>query len=74
MRTKEVIVPAYGDEIMGDARISMSIQCLACNNLNNDMTTCKAFLKGIPVKILGGKFDHTRHFKDDNGILFERIE
>ena len=73
MRTKEIIVPAYGDEMMGDARIDMSIQCLACNNLNNDMTTCKAFPKGIPIKILIGKFDHTRHFKGDNGILFERI-
>lgn len=73
MRTTEVIVPAYGDGIIGDARIDMSIQCLACKNLNNNMTTCRAFPKGIPVKILAGKFDHTRSFKGDKGIQFERI-
>lgn len=73
MRIKEVMIPAYGDGIMGDALIDMSIQCLACKHLNNDMTTCKAFPKGIPEKILVGKFDHTRHFKGDDGILFERI-
>jgi len=74
MKTKEVIIPAYGDNIVGDAFADISIQCLACNNLNNDMITCKAFKKGIPVKILIGKFDHTLPFKDDNGIQFERIK
>ncbi len=74
MRTKETMIPAYGDGIMGDALIDMSIQCLACNNLNNDMTTCKAFKDGIPTKILTGHWDHTKPFKGDNGILFERIE
>jgi len=74
MRTKEVIVPAYGDGIIGDARADVSIQCLACNNLNNNMTTCKAFPDGIPEKILAGHWDHTKSFKDDNGIQFERIE
>ena len=74
MKTKEVMVPAYGDGIIGDARIDMSIQCLACNNLNNNMTTCKAFPEGIPEKILIGKFDHTRPWRGDNGIRFERIK
>jgi len=74
MKTKEVMVPAYGDGITGDARIDMSIQCLACNNLNNNMTTCKAFPKGIPEKILVGKFDHTRPWRGDDGIRFERIK
>ena len=73
MRTKEVIVPAYGDEIIGDARVEMSIQCLACKNLNNNMSTCKAFKDGIPMKILTGHWDHTKSFKGDKGILFERI-
>jgi len=73
MRTEQVIVPAYGDGIIGDAQIDMSIQCLACKNLNNNMTTCKAFKDGIPEKIIIGGFDHTRHFKGDNGILFDRI-
>jgi len=74
MKTKKVTVPAYGDGIQGDALVDMSIQCLACNNLNNDMITCKAFPKGIPEKILIGKFDHTKPFKKDKGIQFERIE
>ena len=74
MRTKKVVVPAYGDGIIGDAKIDMSIQCLACNNLNDNMITCKAFPNGIHVKILTGHWDHTKHFKGDNGILFERIE
>ena len=73
MKTEQVIVPAYSEDIMGDARIDMSIQCLACNNLNDNMTTCKAFPKGIPVKILIGHWDHTRPFKNDNGVQFERI-
>ncbi|KKK51485.1 hypothetical protein LCGC14_3114490 [marine sediment metagenome] len=73
MKTKEVTVPAYGEGIMGDARIDMSIQCLACNNLHNNMTTCRAFKKGIPTKILTGGFDHTLPFRGDNGIRFERI-
>lgn len=74
MRTKEVIIPAYDDKIKGDAFVDMSIQCLACNNLNNNMITCKAFPKGIPEEILIGKFDHTLPFKGDRGIRFERIK
>ena len=73
MRTEQVIVPAYGDGIIGDAQIDMSIQCLACKHLNNNMTTCKAFKDGIPVKILTGHWDHTKAFKGDNGIHFARI-
>ena len=74
MKTKQIMVPAYGDGIIGDAIIDISIQCLACHNLNNNMLTCKAFPKGIPEKILTGHWDHTSPFKNDNGILFERIE
>lgn len=74
MKTKEVIIPAYGDNIIGDALVDMSIQCLACNSLNNNMTTCKAFPNGIPIKIFTGHWDHTNPFKNDNGIQFERIE
>lgn len=73
MKTKEVMIPAYSEGVIGDTRIDMSIQCLACNNLHDDMTTCKAFPKGIPVKILTGHWDHTRPFRGDNGIRFERI-
>lgn len=74
MKTKTTLVPAYGDGILGDTHIDMSIQCLACANLNNSMTNCKAFPNGIPVKILTGHFDHTKPFRNDNGIRFKRIE
>jgi len=74
MKTKQVMIPAYGDGIIGDAIADMSIQCLACANLNDNMTTCKAFPKGIPEKIFVGRWDHTKSFKGDNGILFKRIE
>ncbi len=73
MRTKETMIPAYGEGIMGDARAEISIQCLACNNLNNNMTTCKAFPDGIPIKIFAGHWDHTKSFRGDNGIQYERI-
>jgi hypothetical protein len=73
MRTKQVVVPAYGNGIRGDALIDFSIQCLACKNLHNDMSTCKAFQKGIPTKIIVGHFDHTRPFPGDNGIRFVRV-
>ena len=73
IKTKQTLIPAYGDGIVGDARIDMSVQCLDCKNLNNNMTTCKAFRNGIPVKILTGGFDHTKPFKGDNGIRFESI-
>ena len=68
------MIPAYDEGTMGDALIDMSVQCLDCKHLNDNMTTCKAFKEGIPVKILTGGFDHTQPFKGDNGIRFERLE
>lgn len=74
MRTKEVIIPVDGPgKIMGSTTFDISIQCLACKHFRNDMTTCKAFSKGIPTKIIAGHFDHTRPFPGDNGIRFERF-
>lgn len=78
IKTKQTLIPAYGDGIMGDALIDMSVQCLDCKHLNDNMTTCKAFEKGIPIEILIGNWDHTKPFKNDkendNGISFERLE
>lgn len=71
MKTKQTLIPAYGEDDIGDNIIDMSIQCLDCKHLNNNMTTCKAYKGGIPVKILTGGFNHTQPFKGDNGIRFE---
>jgi len=74
MKTKQVTIPAYGPGITGDAVIDMSVQCLGCKNLNDNMTTCKAFPDGIPVEILTGGFDHSEAFAGDNGIRFEALK
>lgn len=74
MKTQETLIPVYSEGMIGDTHIDMSIQCLACVNLNSNMTTCKAFPNGIHIKILTGHFDHTRPYRNDNGIRFKRIE
>jgi len=70
MKTETVVIPAYGDNAVGDAFVDISVQCLTCKHLF-DNTICKAFSKGIPIEILSGKFDHRKPFKGDNGIQFE---
>jgi len=74
VKIKQTIVPAYGDGVVGDTIIAMSVQCLSCRHLHNNMTTCKAFPDGIPSKILLGRWDHIESFKNDNGIRFEKVE
>ena len=32
---------------------------------------CKAFPDGIPLEIFREEFDHTKPYKNDNGIMFE---
>lgn len=51
------------------------VLCGACKRLRLDgKQRCKAFLEGIPKKILDGKFDHTKKFPgQDNDLLFEPI-
>lgn len=73
MRTEEIVIPVYAEGIIGDTTVQMSVQCLDCANLNNDMVTCKAFPEGIPTKIFNGHWDHTKSFKGDDGILFKRL-
>ena len=58
---------------IGDAEFEVSVQCLACSNLNDIAITCKAFPKGIPEKILSGNYDHTKPFDGDNGIQFRKL-
>ena len=48
--------------------------CIYCKHYNeNDITkfSCKAYIEGIPEKIINGEHIHTKPFKGDNGIRFE---
>ena len=58
-----------------------SKQCLNCKNFigyAGEGMTCRAFPftedKIIPEEIIRGKFDHTKPFKGDNGIMFEPVD
>ena len=72
--TREMWVPAYGAGMTGGGIIDFSTQCYVCKNLRRKPITCRAFPKGIPVEILIGDFDHTKPFKNDKGIMFEKHE
>ena len=74
-KTKLIDIPAYGNGIMGDARIEVSKQCCECIYIDLDTyQKCEAFPDGIPKEILIGKHDHTKPYKGDHGIQFEPIE
>jgi len=45
-------------------------QCIFC--IQKDGINCKAFPKGIPDKILSNEVDHTKPYKGDNGVRFEK--
>ena len=46
-------------------------ECINCKH-KTARRTCKAFPKGIPKEIYFEYFDHTKPFKGDKGIQFER--
>jgi hypothetical protein len=54
----------------GDLTVS---QCTFCAHRSPDATTCKAFPKGIPVKILKNEHDHTLPFEGDSGIRYAPV-
>ncbi len=59
--------------ITGDIAIQVSVQCQKCKHFDSYSPSCKAFPKGIPRKILDGKFDHRKKFPgQDNNIVFEK--
>ena len=45
--------------------------CMKCKHRDSNPLTCKAFPKGIPVKILTGELDHHKAVAGDHGIQFE---
>ena len=70
MRTHTILISYNDDQIRADTLLDISEQCLKCIYLNDNLFTCKAFQKGIPEEILSGKFEHTKHYKGDNNIVF----
>ena len=49
-----------------------SSQCFVCKHYTG-VITCKAFPDKIPDDIITGMFDHTKPYKGDNGIRFEKV-
>lgn len=74
MRTEKTLVPINQNRTIADIGVDISVQCLRCKHLGEPLT-CKAFPKGIPREILGGKIDHSKPLPDQkNDISFEPKE
>jgi hypothetical protein len=52
---------------------SGSQECATCKNYMIDLH-CRAFLDGIPEKIVTGEVSHKKPFKGDHGIQYEPRE
>ena len=48
-------------------------KCFSCRHYQENWR-CAAFPDEIPDDILFNKFDHTKPYEGDNGIMFEPIE
>lgn len=49
--------------------------CMSCNNLTSlEKRTCNAFTKEIPLEIWQGDNNHSKPYKGDNGIQFEKTD
>lgn len=48
-------------------------KCDICKHVYENGYECDAYPDGIPVVILGGDFDHSEPYPEDNGIQFEEI-
>ena len=50
------------------------LKCHYCKHyiISDDIIPrCKAFPDGIPLEIFREEFDHTKPYKNENGIMFE---
>jgi hypothetical protein len=47
--------------------------CMECSNYNTGKS-CRAFPDGIPREIWLGKNNHTKPYKGDHGIRFEKLK
>jgi len=59
------------DDGIGFITIGSAI-CNRCTYISKDGQRCKAFPKGIPAEILGGKVSHRRAYPGDHGIQYKR--
>ena len=54
------------------------LKCMTCKYYTDPddyaLPTCKAFPKGIPLKLLYEEVDHEKPYPGDNGIRYEPIE
>lgn len=52
----------------------ISAQCESCDNFRGfnakRLAVCRAYINGIPLRILTGEHDHRKPFPGDNGIRF----
>ena len=72
--TIEIEIPTYGKGMMGTASTRLSEECYNCVHLNRRMPLqCKVFPDRIPRELATGEVSHTKPFKGDNGILFEKL-
>lgn len=46
--------------------------CINCKHFNIKEVNCTAFPERIPLEIMQGFNDHTKPYRGDNGIRFER--
>ena len=62
------------NEIKAIRLFTDGFSCLFCKHLNEDNISCTAYPDVIPDPIIGGQYDHRRHYSGDHGILFEPKE
>lgn len=57
--------------------LGLESSCIRCKNLGkfkDGETVCKAFPGGIPPEIWLGKNNHTKPYRGDHGIQFEKLQ
>lgn len=60
---------------MGGIGVIGFFKCYYCEHyINTDsvIPKCKAYPDGIPIEILREEVDHTKHYKNDNGIVYKK--
>jgi hypothetical protein len=53
-KTRNIWMPMYYKDILGDTHVDVSMQCLQCSKWGMFLK-CKAYPKGIPQEILAGE-------------------
>ena len=70
-KTEKILITTSVGNIKGDMIKDISVQCLDCIHLYDNLLSCKAFPDGIPEKIISGGWDHKKAYDGDMGIRFE---